>query len=182
MAGTLTVQNIEGPSSGANANKVIIPSGHTLDVSGGTFTPSEGQVVKTTRYTTTTYVNVASQSYTSVWSGSHTPVLSSSTLIFNYFLTMRSTNQGNAEGRYYIKLNLDGSEAQAFSSLGNYDYGGSGIWTKDTIASTVSFNNTDGGAVSFDFQVKNTDSHANAQTSLSEGSNTSSIIVTEIAG
>jgi len=29
MAGTLTVQNIEGPSSGANANKVIIP-GHVV--------------------------------------------------------------------------------------------------------------------------------------------------------
>ena len=36
MAGTLTVQNIEGPSSGSNANKVIIPSGQTLDVSGAT--------------------------------------------------------------------------------------------------------------------------------------------------
>ena len=31
MAGTLTVQNIEGPSSGANANKVIIP-GHVIQV------------------------------------------------------------------------------------------------------------------------------------------------------
>ena len=46
MAGTLTVQNIEGPSSGANANKIIIPSGQTLDVSGGTLTPSAGQIVQ----------------------------------------------------------------------------------------------------------------------------------------
>jgi len=30
MAGTLTVQNLQGPSSGANANKVLIPSGQTL--------------------------------------------------------------------------------------------------------------------------------------------------------
>jgi hypothetical protein len=30
MAGTLTVQNLQGPSSGANANKIIIPSGQTL--------------------------------------------------------------------------------------------------------------------------------------------------------
>tara|TARA_R100001509_G_C4837347_1_gene205338 strand:+ start:56 stop:580 length:525 start_codon:yes stop_codon:yes gene_type:complete len=30
MAGTLTVQNIEGPSSGANANKVILNTGQTL--------------------------------------------------------------------------------------------------------------------------------------------------------
>jgi len=46
MAGTLTVQNIEGPSSGANANKVIIPSGQTLDASGGTMLPSAGQVAQ----------------------------------------------------------------------------------------------------------------------------------------
>ena len=46
MAGTLTVQNLQGPSTGANANKIIIPSGQTLDVSGGTFTPSAGQVVQ----------------------------------------------------------------------------------------------------------------------------------------
>ena len=30
--GTLTVQNLQGPTSGANANKVIIPSGQTLEV------------------------------------------------------------------------------------------------------------------------------------------------------
>jgi len=30
MAGTLTVQNLQGPSTGANANKILIPSGQTL--------------------------------------------------------------------------------------------------------------------------------------------------------
>ena len=46
MVGTITVQNLQGPSSGANANKVIIPSGHTLDVSGGTLVPSAGHVIQ----------------------------------------------------------------------------------------------------------------------------------------
>jgi len=45
MAGTLTVQNLQGPTSGANANKVIIPSGQTLDASEG-FTPPAGSVVQ----------------------------------------------------------------------------------------------------------------------------------------
>ena len=45
MAGTLTVQNIECPSSGANANKIIIPSGQTLDASEG-FVPPAGHVVQ----------------------------------------------------------------------------------------------------------------------------------------
>ena len=45
MAGTLTVQNLQGPSSGANANKIIIPSGQTIDASAGTLVPSAGSVV-----------------------------------------------------------------------------------------------------------------------------------------
>ena len=35
MAGILTVQTIQGPTSGANANKVIIPAGQTLSVTDG---------------------------------------------------------------------------------------------------------------------------------------------------
>jgi hypothetical protein len=35
MAGILTVQTIQGPTSGANANKVIIPAGQTLSVADG---------------------------------------------------------------------------------------------------------------------------------------------------
>jgi hypothetical protein len=46
MAGTLTVQTLQGPSSGANANKLLIPSGQTLDASEG-FTPPAGHVVQT---------------------------------------------------------------------------------------------------------------------------------------
>jgi hypothetical protein len=54
MAGTLEVQTIQGPSSGANANKVIIPSGHTLDASGGTLVPSAGAVVQVVEATSST--------------------------------------------------------------------------------------------------------------------------------
>lgn len=50
MAGTLTVQNLQGPSSGANANKIIVPSGQTIDASGGTLVPSAGQVVQTVKW------------------------------------------------------------------------------------------------------------------------------------
>ena len=44
MAGTLTVQNIQGPASGANANKIIIPSGQTLDID--SWTPPAGTVLQ----------------------------------------------------------------------------------------------------------------------------------------
>jgi len=46
MAGTLVVQNLQGPTSGANANKVIIPSGQTLDASAGGFTTPPGHVIQ----------------------------------------------------------------------------------------------------------------------------------------
>ena len=45
MASELTVQTIKGPTSGSNANKIIVPSGHTLDASSG-FVPAAGQIVK----------------------------------------------------------------------------------------------------------------------------------------
>ena len=63
MASELIVQTIQGPSSGANANKVIIPSGHTLDASEG-FTPPAGYVVQiASGYNSTQF----SGSSTGVW-------------------------------------------------------------------------------------------------------------------
>ena len=34
MSGTITVQNIQGPTTGSNANQVLVPSGHTLHAPG----------------------------------------------------------------------------------------------------------------------------------------------------
>ena len=45
MASELTVQTLRGPTSGANANKVLIPSGQTLDASNGFIAPA-GHVVQ----------------------------------------------------------------------------------------------------------------------------------------
>jgi len=52
MAGTLTVQNLQGPSTGANANKVIIPSGQTLEVAGISGL-SSGNIISVTDYSYT---------------------------------------------------------------------------------------------------------------------------------
>ena len=55
---TLHVENLKGLSSGGNANKIIVPSGQTLDASNG-FTPPSGHVKQvkiggSTAWTTTT--------------------------------------------------------------------------------------------------------------------------------
>ena len=70
MASELIVQTIQGPSSGANANKVLIPSGHTLDVSGGTLVPSAGQIVKRARQYFYTLEGTTSTSFVDATGGS----------------------------------------------------------------------------------------------------------------
>ena len=49
MASEIIVNTIKAPTTGANANKVIIPSGVTLDASAGTLRPSAGAVVQVTQ-------------------------------------------------------------------------------------------------------------------------------------
>ena len=48
MASELTVQTLRGPTTGADANKVIIPSGQTLDASNGLVAPA-GHVIQTVK-------------------------------------------------------------------------------------------------------------------------------------
>ena len=50
---TLHVENLKGLSSGGNANKIIVPSGQTIDASAGTLLPSEGQIVQVVKMTPT---------------------------------------------------------------------------------------------------------------------------------
>ena len=66
MAGTLTVQNLQGPSSGANANKIIVPSGQTIDASAGTLVPSADQVVQYKWYPNPTTFDSTASAYTTV--------------------------------------------------------------------------------------------------------------------
>lgn len=69
MASEIIVQNLKGPASGSNANKIIVPSGHTLDASSG-FVPAAGQVVKRSKQyfytaegtTSTTFVDATGAS------------------------------------------------------------------------------------------------------------------------
>ena len=49
---TLHVENLKGLSSGGNANKIIVPSGQTLDASNG-FTAPAGHVIQMVTNTVT---------------------------------------------------------------------------------------------------------------------------------
>lgn len=100
MASELTVQTIQGPASGANANKIIVPSGQTLDVSSGSFTPAIGQIVQvvegripgTGTSTSTSYVSDGPQV-------SITP-----TSVNNYIIAIAHSSSSIAGGWGYFKI------------------------------------------------------------------------------
>lgn len=71
MAGTLTVQTLQGPSSGANANKVIIPAGQTLSVADGVQVSDlpAGSTLQMQRTQSTNSARINTTSTTSVDSG-----------------------------------------------------------------------------------------------------------------
>ena len=69
MASELIVQTLKGPTTGANANKVIIPSGQTLDASAGTVTGvTEGiKYIDNWRMTNTTTITGTKAVFTAGW-------------------------------------------------------------------------------------------------------------------
>lgn len=116
MAGTLTVQNIEGPSSGANANKIIVPSGQTLDASGGTFTPSADQVVQYKWYANTGTFDSTASAYTTVKSVNFTPKKSGNIIMARF-------------GGHLYKYNTTSFP----NTRGRLTIGGSQVWQNDYI-------------------------------------------------
>lgn len=86
MVGTLTVQNLQGPASGANANKIIIPSGHTLDARAG-FVPPAGsiiQVVQATLGSTESFAPSTGTYADSSLTASITPTSTNSKILVTY--------------------------------------------------------------------------------------------------
>ena len=87
MSGELIVQTLKGPTSGANANKIIVPSGHTLDASAG-FVPPAGHVVQvvqgTMGYTASGGGDSGNVWYDSGLSVSITPTSASSKILVSY--------------------------------------------------------------------------------------------------
>jgi hypothetical protein len=93
MVGTLTVQNLQGPTSGANANKVIIPSGQTLDASNGFVAPAGSVLQVVTNEAGISSFN--STSWTTVVSTSITPKSSTSKI----YVSVSCPGYGGAEAK-----------------------------------------------------------------------------------
>ena len=109
MSGTLIVQNLQGPASGANANKIIVPAGQVLDASAGTFTPSVDQIVQVKTYylvQQSGYRYFSSASWTATGDQlTITPVYVGSKIVFDVHYSMID----NPSGYTYLQLRLNGS-------------------------------------------------------------------------
>ena len=78
---TLHVENLKGLSSGGNANKIIVPSGQTIDASAGTLVPSAGAVMQVTHNGVTAYNVKTSSAMTDALTCSITPTSTSSKIL-----------------------------------------------------------------------------------------------------
>jgi hypothetical protein len=111
MSSELFVQTIKGPTSGANANKIIIPSGQTLDASAGGFTTPAGHVIQVV---STTKTDTYSESISARGLGAAdvtgltatiTPISASSRLIV--YIVVNTSNGDTATAGF--RLHRDGS-------------------------------------------------------------------------
>lgn len=98
MASEIIVQTIKAPTTGSNANKVIIPSGVTLDASAGTIAPSSGQIVQMVQAQsdTKTYASTAGSPSSAV-DILVTPKRAGSSFIVDSAVTVSLNRSGSAD-------------------------------------------------------------------------------------
>ena len=112
MAGTLTVQNIQGPTSGDNANKIIVPSGHTLESVGAVVAPHS--IVQTIQ--DNSIANLTNSS-TSTWADTNyqisiTPIYSDSKIELIYMVPFRLSGSGDKmRGGHRIYRDISGGSS-----------------------------------------------------------------------
>ena len=97
---TLHVENLKGLSSGGNANKIIVPSGQTIDASAGTLVPSANQIVQHLYSAPTAATTLSSGSYTDATGFSVTivPKYTNSKILIRVWSTASHDNGGGSAG------------------------------------------------------------------------------------
>jgi len=127
MASELIVQTLKGPTSGANANKIIVPSGHTLDASGGTLVPSAGQVVQ-----------VQARKFYAVGFSTTSVTLVN---ITDVYVDITPTNANNLLiVQTHLPMNTSGSTVYARFDI--YDTNAGSKWSSNTYTSSSNYTGT----------------------------------------
>ena len=123
MASEIIVQTLKGPASGSNANKVIVPSGHT-------FIPSSGQTIQTVQFlregatgsNSSSAVSISSATYADVMSKAITTTVANSKIrVMINTVTYRSGGS-NMRGAYKVlrdSTQIDGDLYGFYASTSN---------------------------------------------------------------
>lgn len=146
MTSTLQVQNLQGPTSGANTNQVLLGSGQKIIATDQGSVVAPGMVMQVIQNTSNSLVNTSSNNFLNTgFSVSITPTSSTSKILLtlNVFLTIVNGGQ--------VALNIYSSADSAFvTSLSNgfggiYNAGGSSFesiqsinFLTDVVGSTTS--------------------------------------------
>ena len=95
---TIKVENLTGITSGANANKIIVPAGQTLDASDATLVPSASQTVQYILTQPTTVTNFTSTSFADAtgFSVTITPKYTDSKILVRAWAKTVQNNNGSA--------------------------------------------------------------------------------------
>ena len=127
MASELIVQNLKGPASGSNANKVIIPSGHTLDASSGAFIPEPDQILQvkhldfqdqTSTTTSQAYIDATGTGITLTAKGTNSKFYLKANCQMYHSGGINGANIGFKRGSTKI-LGVDGGSGDTWFGFGN---------------------------------------------------------------
>ena len=115
---TLHVENLKGLSSGDNANKIIVPSGQTIDASAGTLVPSAGAVIQVVQGGATAYTVKTSSAMTDALTCSITPTSTSSKILVN--MNLNGITIGNNSHWMKLELHRDSTLIRHISGICGY--------------------------------------------------------------
>ena len=155
MASELIVQTLKGPTSGANANKVIIPSGQTLDIDA--WTPPAGTVLQVVPVLHTTQTVVSYVAGTTNYSDTGleatiTPKSTDSVIVMMYRIQRTISDSNNYLGYRILRDSTVIKDPVADTSHGPYDYYSIPNYSVDTDIMYDSPNTT--SSVTYKIQVQ----------------------------
>ena len=123
---TLHVENLKGPTSGANANKIIVPSGQTLT--------APGHVVQAVYNTNNLMTSTTSTSYQDLLSVSFTPKFDNSML---FIISTIRYQEATSNNDIKVRITHDGTNLVDINRYFNYS-GDSNLIQTSTIQAFLS--------------------------------------------
>ena len=149
---TLHVENLKGPTSGANANKIIVPSGQELTASGHVVQVVSNKAATYFQSTSTSYVETATDIRTTI-----TPKYSNSKILFHCGLGIGAEESGSHDAQVSYKLydhTASADVSNTESKLRCYDYGGNGLYMQVGANFTIQIDSWGTTAKTFTYYVK----------------------------